>query len=83
MRLTRSLAKQAGSPTPPEQFINLPPMQMSDEGTFVFDRKRGLMREVKVNRRVSVGPNRRLDAWEIRSDRRALRQVSDYRRVPF
>jgi len=66
MRLTRSLAKQAGSPTPPEQFINLPPMQMSDEGTFVFDRKRGLMREVKVNRRVSVGPNRRLDAWEIR-----------------
>ena len=66
MRLTRSLAKQAGSPTPPEQFINLPPMQMSDEGTFVFDRKRGLMREVKVNRRIAVGSNRRLDAWEIR-----------------
>jgi hypothetical protein len=66
MRLTRSLAKQAGSPIPPEQFINLPPMQMSDEGSFVFDRKRGLMREVKVNRRIVVGPNRRLDAWEIR-----------------
>ena len=66
MRLTRSLAKQAGSPIPPEQFINLPPMQMSDEGSFVFDRKRGLMREVKVNRRIAVGPNRRLDAWEIR-----------------
>jgi len=65
-RLTQSLAKQAGSPIPPEQFINLPPIQMSDEGAFVFDRKRGLMREVKVNRRVSVGPNRRLDAWEIR-----------------
>jgi hypothetical protein len=66
MRLTRSLAKQAGSPIPPEQFINLPPMQISDEGSFVFDRKRGLMREVKVNRRIAVGPNRRLDAWEIR-----------------
>jgi len=66
MRLTRSLAKQAGSPIPPDQFINLPPMQMSDEGSFVFDRKRGLMREVKVNRRIAVGPNRRLDAWEIR-----------------
>ena len=66
MRLTRSLAKQAGSPIPPEQFINLPPMQMSDEGTFVFDRKRGLMREVKVNRRIAVGSDRRLDAWEIR-----------------
>jgi len=66
MRLTRSLAKQAGSPIPPDQFINLPPMQMSDEGSFVFDRKRGLMREVKVNRRIAVGPNRRLDGWEIR-----------------
>jgi len=60
------LAKQAGSPTPPEQFINLPPMQMSDEGSFLFDRKRGLMREVKVNRRIAAGSNRRLDAWEIR-----------------
>jgi hypothetical protein len=66
MRLTRSLAKQAGSPIPPEQFINLPPIQMSDEGSFVFDRKRGLMREVKVNRRIAVGSNRRLDGWEIR-----------------
>jgi hypothetical protein len=66
MRLTQSLAKQAGSPTPPEQFVNLPPMQMADEGSFVFDRKRGLMREVKVNRRIAVGTNRRLDAWEIR-----------------
>jgi hypothetical protein len=66
MRLTQTLAKQAGSPTPPEQFINLPPMQMSDEGSFLFDRKRGLMREVKVNRRIAAGSNRRLDAWEIR-----------------
>ena len=65
MRLTRSLAKQAGSPIPPEQFINLPPMQMSDEGSFVFDRRRGLMREVKVNRRIAVGANRRLDGSEI------------------
>ena len=66
MRLTQTLAKQAGSPTPPEQFVNLPPMQMSDEGSFVFDRKRGLMREVKVNRRIAAGTNRRLDAWDIR-----------------
>ena len=66
MRLTQSLLKQAGSPTPPEQFVNLPPMQMSDEGSFVFDRKRGLMSEVKVNRRIVVGSDRRLDAWEIR-----------------
>jgi hypothetical protein len=65
-RFTRSLAEQAGSRIPPEQLAKLPPMQMADEGSYVFDRKRGLMREVKVNRRVTVGPNRRLDGWEIR-----------------
>jgi hypothetical protein len=64
--LTQSLAKQAGAPIRPEELAKLPPMEMADEGTFVFDRKRGLMREVKVNRRVSAGPSRRLDAWDIR-----------------
>ena len=66
VRLTQSLATQAGKPIPPEELAKLPPMQMADEGAYVFDRKRGLMREVKVNRHVVVGPNRRLDAWEIR-----------------
>ena len=66
MRLTEAFAKQAGAPIPPEELAKLPPMVMSDEGAFVFDRKRGLMREVKVNRRIVIGPNRRLDAWEIR-----------------
>ena len=66
MRLTQSFAKQAGKPIPPEELAKLPPIEMADEGAFVFDRKRGLMREVKVNRRIVVGPNRRLDAWEIR-----------------
>ena len=66
VRLTQSLATQAGKPIPLEELAKLPPIDMADEGTFVFDRTRGLMREVKVNRRVVVGPNRRLDAWEIR-----------------
>jgi hypothetical protein len=65
-RFTQSLAKQAGSPIPPEQLATVPPMQMADEGSYVLDRKRGLMREVTVNRRLAVGPNRRLDGWEIR-----------------
>jgi hypothetical protein len=65
MRLTQSLAKQAGKPIPPGELAKLPTIDMADEGTYVFDRTRGLMREVKVNRRVVVGPNRRLDAWEI------------------
>ena len=66
MRLTESLAKRAGAPIPPEELAKLPAIEMADEGTYIFDRKVGLMREVKVNRRVGVGPNRRLDAWEIR-----------------
>jgi hypothetical protein len=66
VRLSQSLAKQAGKPIPPEELAKLPSIDMADEGTYVFDRKRGLMREVKVNRRVVVGPNRRLDVWEIR-----------------
>jgi hypothetical protein len=66
VRLTQALAKQAGAPIPPEELAKLPPMEMADDGIFVFDRKRGLMREVKVNRRVAVGHTRRLDAWEIR-----------------
>jgi hypothetical protein len=39
---------------------------MTDEGTFVFDRTLGLMREVKVNRRIALGSTAGLDAWEIR-----------------
>jgi hypothetical protein len=66
MRLTEALVRQAGAPIPPEELAKLPPMEMADEGTYVFDRKRSLMREVKVYRRIVVGPNRRLDAWEIR-----------------
>ena len=66
VRLTGSLATQAGAPIPPEELAKLPPIEMADEGTFVFDRRRGLMREVKMNRRIAVGPNSRLDVWEIR-----------------
>jgi hypothetical protein len=66
VRLTESLAKQAGAPIAPEELAKLPPIEMADEGTHLFDRKVGLMREVVVSRRVTVGPNRRLDAWQIR-----------------
>jgi hypothetical protein len=66
VRLTESLAKQAGAPIAPEELAKLPPIEMADEGTYLFDRHMGLMREVVVNRRVTVGPNRRLDGWQIR-----------------
>jgi hypothetical protein len=66
VRLTESLAKQAGAPISPEDLANLPPIEMADEGAYLFDREVGLMREVTVSRRASVGPNRRLDGWKIR-----------------
>lgn len=66
VRLTNSLATQAGKPIPPAELAKLPPMEMADDASYLFDRKTGLMRELKVNRRVTVGSNRRLDAWEFR-----------------
>jgi hypothetical protein len=66
LRFTQSLAKQAGAPISPEELAKIPPIEMADEGTFLFDRKVGLMREVKGTRRVAAGATRRVDAWEIR-----------------
>jgi hypothetical protein len=66
VRLTESLAKQAGAPISPGQLAKLPPIEMADEGTYLFDREVGLMREVIVNRRITAGANRRLDGWQIR-----------------
>jgi hypothetical protein len=66
VRLTESLAKQAGAPIAPDELAKLPPIEMADDGTYLFDRHIGLMREVVVSRRVKAGPNRRLDAWQIR-----------------
>jgi hypothetical protein len=65
-RMTQALAKQSGAPIPPEQLAKLPPMQMSDDGTYVFDRALGLMREVTVNRRISAAGSSRFDGWQIR-----------------
>ena len=65
-RLTEALVKQAGKPIPPDELAKVPPMDMRDEGTYVFDRTLGLMREVIVSRHNAVGGVRRLDGWEIR-----------------
>ena len=66
LRLTESLVKQAGKPIPPSELAKVPPIDMNDDGTFVFDRTVGLMREVMMIRRVVAGTNQRLDRWEIR-----------------
>jgi hypothetical protein len=66
LRLTESLIKQAGKPIPPSELAKVPPIDMNDDGTFVFDRTVGLMREVTMIRRVVAGSNQRLDRWEMR-----------------
>jgi hypothetical protein len=66
LRMTESLAREAGAPMPPEQLARMPPLDISDTGTYVFDRSVGLMTELIVNRVVVAGSARRLDGWEIR-----------------
>ena len=66
IRVTQNLAAQAGKPIPPEELAKLPPLQMSDDGKYTFDRMVGLMREVTMNRLVSADDVRRYDGWQIR-----------------
>jgi hypothetical protein len=65
--MTRALAAKSGQSIPREELDKLPSMEMADDGKFVFDRSVGLMREVIVNRRISMGDaQQRFDGWEIR-----------------
>jgi hypothetical protein len=66
LRVAESLVKQAGKPVPQSELAKVPRMDMNDDGTFVFDRTVGLMREVTMIRRVVAGTSQRLDRWEIR-----------------
>jgi hypothetical protein len=66
LQIGRALAEQGGTKLTDEEFARVPPLQMSDDGTYALDRALGLMREVVVNRHVNAGPNRRHDGWTIR-----------------
>jgi hypothetical protein len=66
VRATRALAQQFGKPIPEAELAKLPPIHVTDEGAYAFDRSVGLMREITVRRRMTMGTNSRLDAWEIR-----------------
>jgi hypothetical protein len=63
-QFTRALAEKAGKSLPEGELTKLPPMQMHDEGRFVFDRTFGLMREVVVKRRAGAGGIERVDGWD-------------------
>jgi hypothetical protein len=65
-RMTQTMAQQAGAPIPSEELAKLPSMQVTDNGAYSFDRTVGLMREVNVNRHISVGNNSRYEGWQIR-----------------
>lgn len=66
MTMVKGLLEQAGKPIPQEELAKQPPFDVRDDGRYVFDRKNGLPREIVVSRRVSAGPERRLDRWNIR-----------------
>ena len=65
-RMTQTIAQQAGAPLRSEDLANLPAMQVSDNGAYSFDRTVGLMREINVNRRISIANNSRYEGWQIR-----------------
>jgi hypothetical protein len=66
LRITRTLLEQSGQPIPESELAGLPALQMNDDGRFVVDRQLGLIRELVVNRRVTMGKDQRLDRWEMR-----------------
>ena len=66
MKMTEALLAKAGQSPSPEDLAKAPPMKMADEARYVFDRKLGLMREARVERRIEAGTVRRFDHWDIR-----------------
>jgi hypothetical protein len=64
--LTAVLAKQSGGAVPQDELAAMPPLQLTDVGSYSYDRRLGIMREATLNRRVTAGPMQRLDGWSIR-----------------
>ena len=65
-QMTAALVAQSGKALSEKDLAALPPIELADDGRYLFDRVSGLMLEVVVNRRVSAGGVRRLDSWIIR-----------------
>lgn len=66
LRMTRDVLAKSGERLSDAEFEKIPPMQMADDGRFVFDRTFGLMRELTVNRRIVMGKEQRLEGLQIR-----------------
>ncbi len=67
LALAQQIAQATSVPIPEGEMEELPPWEMADEGTNSFDLALGLMREMRVTRRMAAGDlAHNLDEWEIR-----------------
>jgi hypothetical protein len=64
-RMSETLAQQLGGNITREQLSNLPPITAQDDGSYLFDRTVGLMREISIERRISLGNANRIDSWRL------------------
>jgi hypothetical protein len=62
---TEALKAKAGQAPSPEELAKKPPMKVVDETRYVLDRKLGIMREGRLERRAEVGAAQRVERWEI------------------
>jgi hypothetical protein len=58
-RMVQSLGQPGG-------LAKLAPVHVNDQGTYLFDRTIGMMRDVIVNRHISAGSSSRYDRWQLR-----------------
>jgi hypothetical protein len=65
IKMTEALLAKAGQAPSPEALGKLPAMKMADEARYVLDRKLGIMREGRIERRIDAGAAQRLDKWDI------------------
>jgi hypothetical protein len=66
MKMTEALLAKAGQSLSPEDLAKAPSMKMDDDARYVFDRKLGLLREARIERKFEAGAMQRFDRWDIR-----------------
>jgi hypothetical protein len=66
VKMTEALMAKAGQSLTPDDIAKAPAMKMADEARYVLDRKLGVIREARVERRVEADTIRRVDHWDIR-----------------
>ena len=65
LKLTLAFLEKAGTKAPPEEVAKVR-LDLGDEGTYQFDRRVGLVREMTLSRRQSLAGSHRVDRWTIK-----------------